>query len=251
MQQIKQTMNYDKFDFDPSNRDISFAKVKQLELSISLIDFGNSYPIVVGNPSSSKDGRPARMTIFDGQHRYWARFQLEKPIYFIIDPAMTIDNVGIVNSTQHGWKLADFLKTYSTDTSTREGLHEYKIVTGYRDRHGFKSGVALKILCGGRWGNVKDDLTNGSLKVTASLSDAERFAKAVLDFGKYVKFNKQDRFIFGFKKLWDSPDYNHKKMLSKLEYLSIKLVRCPGINDYVKMFQDIYNHRNQNPISVG
>ena len=250
MQQVKMTNNYDRFDFDPSNRDISIPKVKQLELSIGLIDFGNSYPIVVGQPKANGEG-PMKMTIFDGQHRYWARFQLDKPIWFIIDPKMSIENVGIVNSTQHGWKLADFIKTYSTDTENKEGLHQYKIVAGYRDRHGFKSGVALKILCGGRWGTVKNDLTAGTLTVTANLSEAEQFAKAIGDFGNYVKFNKQDRFIFGFKRLWDSSEYDHKKMLSKLEYLSPRLNRCPGIDDYIKMFLDIYNHKNQNPLTVG
>ena len=250
MQQIKQTNNYDRFVFNPSNRDVHPKRVEQLELSIGLFDFGNSYPIVVSPPNENNGEGPMIMTIFDGQHRYWARYNLSLPVFFVIDPDMTIDKVGRINSTQHGWMLGDYLQSFATETELNKGLHQYKIVTGYQARHDFKAGIALKILCGGRWGRVREDLVSGTLKVTTDLHEAENFARAVKDFGQYISYNKNDRFIVAFKKLWDSPEYEHRKMLSKLEYLSLKLNRQPNIKSYVQMFQDIYNHKNQNPIAV-
>ena len=72
MEQIKVTTNYDLFSFMPGNRDI--AKKNMLVKSIEKIDLTEYKPIIVNE----------NYVIIDGQHRFMACKELEKPIYYII-----------------------------------------------------------------------------------------------------------------------------------------------------------------------
>ena len=83
---IQETRNYGLFDFVKGNRDINRSHVNRLKDKIKRRDL-KEIPILV--LSKNKQGK---YPIFDGQHRFAARSELNKPIRFIVTEKLKADD---------------------------------------------------------------------------------------------------------------------------------------------------------------
>ena len=101
---IQETRNYGLFDFVKGNRDINRSHVNRLKDKIKRRDL-KEIPILV--LSKNKQGK---YPIFDGQHRFAARSELNKPIRFIVTEKLKADDISIANTDNSNWVMKNHLK---------------------------------------------------------------------------------------------------------------------------------------------
>lgn len=99
MARILETNNYNQFKHFPSNRPI---KEYALVDSIQQKNLLHLNPIMV-----TKD-----FYIVDGQHRLEAAKILDIPIYYVVDPHLTEDDIAILNFNQKSWVIGNFLNFF-------------------------------------------------------------------------------------------------------------------------------------------
>ena len=117
--QIQSTTDYNSFKLFIENRPISRKHVN------SFIDdktFPDKFPtaaIVVDK----------EMRIIDGQHRYSAAKELGIPVYYVVDPTATIDDIRLRNKKNKEWNSLHYIHYFSHDKD------DYKTVLELKEKH--------------------------------------------------------------------------------------------------------------------
>ena len=104
--EIQETRKYDIFKLVKGNREINRSHVNRLKEKISRRDI-KEIPILVG--SKDKNGQ---YPIFDGQHRFQARSELNKSIRFIEVKKMRPDDISEINTDNSNWVSKNFLNKF-------------------------------------------------------------------------------------------------------------------------------------------
>ena len=84
-------------------------------------------------------------------------------------------------------------------------------------------------------------LRSGDLQLV-DLLYAEKMADALLDVQKYVKFATYNRFANAFKRVFEHEEYNHKRMMKKLEQRKHTIKKLTSVTDYIRLIEGIYNY---------
>lgn len=236
---ILQTQNYALFRLDPLNRRINPDKLDRLYDAAQKKNLLHLFPIVV-----TRDH-----VIVDGQHRYKVAQALNVPIYYIVSSQMRIEDAAFVNTNVSRWTGIDYL-----DHWCRVGLPDYIRAKEFWEANPFLSfSNAIRILAyHGRDDapimshSSKESLFqvfyDGRFKIT-NLAFAQRGISMCRDFSRWVTFWKDTRFIGAVISLADHAEYDHAHMMQKMEYLSTRVVKCPDLKSYMKVLEDVYNHK--------
>lgn len=230
MTHLQSTTNYDQFRLDPRNREVNQQHVNQLAERVQANNLLHLFPIIVGS-----DG-----VIRDGQHRREVARQLGVALYYIVSDDMKIEDVPIVTKSVKQWTPADILSSYCA-----AGLPEYLALRGFMERYPFLTVSRAAKMChiGGIQKDVRLAFENGTY-TTNNIAFAEQVCEALLDFEKVgVKFWNDDNFWRAITSLLLNPDYDHSVMMSKMERLSTRLVKCPDTKSYITVLGEIYNDR--------
>lgn len=226
---IHSTVNYDQFRFDPRNRPINQDHLERLYDAIEKKNLLKEHPIIV-----SSDG-----IVRDGQHRLKVAEALKTPIYYIVSDDVTVDDVPGMNSLNRSWKSEDYLHAYC-----QEGRRDYLMLNDFwranRDimtlapamslcNYGDKSGLSIRFQSGEYQCN--------------DLEFAKSVVNAVRDFASYFKYYNAVAFINSIANLMGNADYDHERMMMKMKYLSARLVKCPDMDTYIAVINDIYNYK--------
>jgi len=234
MKQIQTTTSYGKFVLAGENRPIRLKKVERLRQAMERKNLSTNFPIIV-----SKNGKD-KYVIIDGQHRFLANVQLKAPIFYInAKDDISIDEVAEVNTLQDKWNHTDYLHHF-----TKKGMHEYKVLEGFMRRYGFGLTTSLAMLTGSK-GNRTDEFRAGNIVTTNNLTQANKHAERIHELGTHVSFFKTRSFVLACFDMFKRPDYDHERMVGKLDYLSHKLVRCANKEDYLGVLEEIYNFKAQ------
>ncbi len=229
---IHSSFDYDQFSLSPVNRPIRPAKVASLKDAIRTKDFTSEMPVKIND----------MYEIMEGQHTFLACVELGYPIYYIRS-TITEDDIAAINAEQDKWTMDDYLHHFTTI-----GLHNYKVFKGFKERHGLTFTVAITMLTKDYTSKPNAALSNrfkeGRFQATRSIAEAEEMASMLNDFavGGFKGWKSQS-FGLAFIKVWQYPEYDHKRMLAKLEYLSTQLVRCPNVDTYLELLERIYNFK--------
>ena len=62
-------------------------------------------------------------------------------------------------------------------------------------------------------------------------------------FAPWVPFWKETNFVSALLNLAVNPVYDHARMMQKMEYLSVRLVKCADVRGYIQVIEGIYNHK--------
>ena len=217
------------FRFYNKNRSIVKAKVSKLAAAIRLLNMTREKPIVVNE----------KMEIIDGQHRFEACKRLKFPIYYIKSTlnGKTNDAIITLNANQSAWQLMDYVKNYAD-----RGYADYKLILECMDKYKVTISCAVAF--------VSNADTSGS-----SLIKTGRFKKGAtsyhtlagihVDFGKIFKGADHILFIRALVILVKSGKYNHKEMFSKFVRQRYDLQGCATVEQYLKMFESMLNHRKR------
>lgn len=122
--------SYEMFKIHPANRDVDSTNIATIEDGMKKKFLLSSFPIVV-----NKD-----FEIMDGQTRFYAAKNLNKPIFYIVDPDIEIGDVAQLNFTRR-WKKTDVIKmkAYLGDAIAIDLQRRIKYAKGM----GYSAGSAL------------------------------------------------------------------------------------------------------------
>ena len=218
------TTDYEKFSFIKGNRGISESQVNAIVNNIvNDTDLLRYNPILVNR----------NMGVLDGQHRLLAAQKAGVTIWWNVAPddinLLTIANLNNGNK----WSPKNFVSLYAASNKKayilfRKFYSDYKLST------------STALLLFGR--QTMRSLREGTLHANDLLM-YEEFAEALTDVRKYVYFAKFNRFADAFTRIYTHPEYDHKRMLTKLKQRKDAIIRMATVEDHMRMLEEIYNHK--------
>ena len=250
MPRIKKTKDYDKFVFVDFNRDINRSLQSNLSKSAEVLEPRlDLYPLIV-KPLDKKyadasypDGKHE---IWDGQHRFIVARQRDAFIYYQIDENDSLKPEHLAYlQTSKGWNLDDYLHKFCVlANKLGNGTYQdYKIYDGFKRRSGWSHNNVIALLVSNTKGAVAS-FKEGHFKIERSIAESNDIIDMIGDFGSYFKHYKSRSFVTAMIKIITKVDgYDHKRMISKMEYLSEKLVKCPDATTYVMLLEKLYNFK--------
>ena len=229
------TNNYDLFVLLKVNRDVNPQHVKKIKESMSRHGFFPSEAITVRRIEGSR-----KYEVTDGQHRLAAAKELGLIVYYKIDEAITIDALPDLQISQK-WLPKDYLKLYSVGGN--EHYINLKNIYDSYNKVSIMTIVAMLMGSGGGDG-IYHKFNTGQFTIT-NLALTERTLQLAESLYKMYphSFLHSRLFLFSFLKVLSLPDYNHKRMLEKLEYQSEKFKQMSTPKGYAEMFDNIYNFK--------
>lgn len=225
---------YSMFRFDPQNRPINEDHLAKLHDSVVRKNLLREFPILVDE----------NFTIIDGQHRLRVAESLGVPIYYIVSSKVSMDDIVMTTDNVSKWENSDYLHRWCA-----KGKADYLSLKAFWDKYRYHDGKKFLTLnqclnlChyGDRIGMNRAFRDGGY--VCNDLQYAERVASALIDFSHYVDFYRDSVFVYAVSNLMANSRYDHSRMMSKMKYLSAKMMKCPDMDTYMAVFTKLYNHK--------
>jgi len=233
MNKVQQTEDYSSFTRIKGNRTINKAQVKKLYDSFNEHpELASAVPIIVND----------KMEIIDGQHRKEALKKLGLPISYVQIDGLDLRDVQIVNSATKNWSPTDYARSFA-----ELGNDNYKTYLEFREKYHFTHSILMLMLTGAMQrdgGNTTYSFRHGKFKV-GNLEQANKISKQFKDVVAYYKRADSRVFAVAFKRAAINPNYNHKRMLEKIQAYGAKFLKdSPYAEDYMRQLEKIYNYHN-------
>lgn len=178
--------------------------------------------------------------IIEGQHRLKAAELLGISVWCMCEESLSRDNVPMLAKMAREWSPDDYLSAHAS-----AGKKEYIKLKAFREKWGIAPSlcVAMAAKPGDR-GAMQRDFQNGTL-VFSNYEKAELIVQRCSDFGRWIVWWRDTVFVRAVQKVSEHPEYDHRQMMQRMEYNSIKLVRCVAVDQYIKILEEIYNYRSR------
>lgn len=214
------------------NRDLNLLHVQRLVKS-----FEHRHlvcPIIVNE----------RFEVIDGQHRIEASKITGMPVYYIMMPGYTIEEVQILNANQKNWNSMDFLHMYC-ERGKKPYLELKEFMGHFPD---FKLRVCIRLLEGPK--DKSEDINGVRARskrfeegrfLIPDLGKSYQIARRICEFKQFFDLYWTDQFVGAVLFLFKKKGYNHKEMLHKLGTYHASLRKCASVEEYLLLLEKIYN----------
>lgn len=241
---VKKTKDYSKFNTLHTNRRIDPKHVNTLKKSIE--DNGVLLnPVLVNN----------KMQVIDGQHRFKACKELEKPIYYLCVGDYGIDEVQALNLNQKNWTKKDYAHSFA-----EMGYDDYQVLLDfYNEMEEFTFTSCIKLLQGttsskdiGRKRNYSDTkqvFEEGTWEIH-DIEQAYNLVAFLRKIGEYYDGYNRAAFVNSIITLSKKSQFDKDEFLRKLEYQSNALSDCTKVGDYIELIEEIYNFKKRNKVNL-
>lgn len=228
---IYSTTNYRQFLFDKTNRPIDQAKLVRLYDAVVAKNLLADNPILVA----------LDFTVLDGQHRLKVAESLQVPIYYQFSSDTTMDDVATLNGRRTPWKLTDYLHFWCE----RE-KEDYIVLRDFMRRYDWLiPHMALELCYYGDKIDLKANFAAGQYRCN-NVDFATKVVHALLDFrATGFEYWKTRVFAYSVANLLANSDYDHSRMMAKLKYNPKALRPAVTMDDYYKVFDEIYNYKTR------
>jgi len=235
---VKSTTNFDDFSLIAANRPVDWGKIAVLRKELRRKNLTREYPVNVNSRTASKEryGLDGTKGVVDGQHRYISCKLESVPMYYQVVDTLTLDDIPRAAAVQSSWKMKDYIHHHAT-----KGRKQYMLFSSYMEKNRFAPSSTLTILCGDRSKYTVSKLKTGELNITTDWTVANAFADAIKELGAYISFNRQARFLEAYMICWNNEEFNHERMITKLEYLSSKVKKMTDTYSHLEQLESIYN----------
>lgn len=231
---IRETKDYGIFKLFHYNRKIANHRVTAISKSIN--KHGFIIPILVTKS----------MHIIDGQHRFLAAKQINKSIKYII---LDIDDkdllpllIADMNTNSKNWIINDY---YNLWLSLEK--EEYLKLESLRVKYDFPITVFIYIFRTSLKGSL-NEFRNGELIVSdetiETLTRKMENVNSILDLSDHLKELAKDQisFVKALLAIIRHKNCDFKYFFKKIKDNLGKIQRCSSIEDYIILFENIYNH---------
>jgi len=238
---MKKTKNYGMFTMVDTNREVSRGFVKRLKSSILEKNMLSFNPIIVDK----------NMVVIDGQHRLEAAKQLGVDIYYNVADFVGIREIRRLNTAQNSWTLLDFVQSYAKTSE------DYQYLLDFAEANQLPTLVAAQILTNFKGSNGKTkNIKQGEFKL-GDLKQVEKFMEAVSKLEPFLsEITRRDRGLNVSINILDKKKVNWTTMQSKAntiaQYKEDREIITKQVNqvNYLRMFEDIYNHNSKKPVRL-
>lgn len=231
---VRNTTNYSQFRGLVGNRRVRDAHVKKLVASIERNNLLEANPIMVNG----------HMEVIDGQHRLEAAKRLGLPIFYCVIGDVGIETVMDLQTSKK-WQIKDVIERWCI-----AGNENYLVLRDFCEDYGFSVSLAKHLLSDSSYkSGATDGFIEGKFQVT-KLNEALKFADKYAEIRKLIKqrFADSREFVLAFKDLMRSKNYNHARMLSKLEHSAHVLEIRDSKTDYMRDLEALYNRYERQSI---
>lgn len=231
--------DYGLFKMIAGNRELNERKINKIMDDIKAgIDVLKYYPIQV----REHDGR---LSILDGQHRFWIAKKLGRAVYYILlGEERSLYDIAAINSNTEKWKVRDFLNCYVN----LENPH-YKELDEFMKKYGLSATLCVKLLADGvpGYGAGGNDATEtfqrGAFKVFAR-AQAHSLAEACANFNDF-RYAKNANFFLAIHKIIAAGKVDIMEIVKKYNDHKDELIKQPSWKEYITNLENIYNKRRQ------
>ena len=215
------------------------AKNRQRKLRVSMKKHGflKEYPILI-----TEDLR-----ICNGHNRWQVACELGLSAWVQFTEIEDVATHAKAQNSATPWNINDFVTA-----KANKGYKEAKIVKYVSERYKLSVSTTIQLLTKKRLNsNSAESMIIDQEIVIVDYPWAEKIAMQVhelcLILNTHVQGQKVQQSLI---KCMEAPEqngqvYNHERMKTKLEYQYGKLVPVTTMKDYLRQFQDIYNHKCQ------
>ncbi len=237
---MKKTKDYDLFKFRADNRDkIDRNHVKRLVESIKTRNLLDLRPISVN----------AEMEVIDGQHRLLAAKELEVEIYYNIEKDLRSEDIILMNIAKV-WNAHDYLNYYC-----KNGHMEYIKLCGFMKANNITLKIALSLTMApqhdahhkyklGQYVFPQEEVATKEIDLCW---DIINYIKRMNGFSSYTR---SSRFWKALTKLIRHYNFDEGKFRNNLEKMVERVKSKASTADYLQMFMDIHNWRNNVRINL-
>lgn len=240
---VETSKNYHQFAFIVGNRPIDTTNYKYRKLKESIKEHGwiESFPATV----CRKDGQ---FLIIDGQNRFTAAKELGTPVVYV-ETKRTI-NIARLSECFRSWNSNDYAGSHAAD-----GNENFKSLIEFSNRHNISCvrGANLlhakqKAMIDGS-GNAHKSLKDGTFQFTEEgMIYAELVLRVCSHLPKNIRKNRTANAALARLLLID--EVNPDVLIQKIDTNIACVVPKGTIQDYIHMFESIYNKRNPNPVPI-
>ena len=228
------TDDYSMFNIHTGlNRFVSPNKVSMLIKEIQKVDLLPNNPILVNE----------KYDIIDGQTRFLAAKELNKPIYFTIKSGITLDIAPSLNMVQKPWKHEDYILHFET-----KGNEHYKYLHEAYKRTGINISTLSNLLMNGvvKQSGLNADIMRCGLFEVRYAELTETLYERAKDFDGINRFKywRCRNFLSALLTITTTKSYSHSQMIQKLLSVGYLLENKGNSEDFLKLLLDIYNWRN-------
>jgi len=238
------TKDYAMFKKSIKNTPIDHPNLRRVVASIKERNLLEYRPILV-----DKD-----MTVIDGQHRLEAAKILGLPIYYLVEEKLRISDMVRLNANQRHWREVDYFNFY-----VQSEVVDYIKLKRFMDKCGIGLRSAFAMLGFNRTGDMYEAFKKGEFefpndeKFEATLGNMENintFVDYIVEKTPLKKTIYNTTLIRALGYFFNLENVDFAVFMGKLEFQLKLFHRCTMLKDYLDMFAQIYNWKNQRPISV-
>jgi hypothetical protein len=228
---IRATSDYSIFKPVEGNRALNEKHVLELIERMQEHDFHEDDPINV----------TADMQVVDGQHRLEARMRLGRPVYYKISKAMRPEDIAVVNSSAHNWKLNDYIAYHIA-----KGNQEYVKLREFAEKWNILPYNAIGLLSGNsaQPGSGEVKATERGEFVVSNLAHAEHVMEHVQEFAKFMPYARSKAFMNCLVRVMRLPSYDKEEMLKKAKQQKEKFTtKFNDVRSWLNLLEEIFNYR--------
>lgn len=240
---IQRSTNYSEFAFLQTNRpiDTENSKYRDLFKSMKKLGWVPSFPATVFMKNGKK-------FLIDGQNRFTAAKEQGKAIiYVVVD--VNYDIPDLVSSFR-AWSSNDF----AASIAAKGNAHYVKLVE-FHKKHGISANRAACLLLAREHqmrdssGSATAALRAGTFKFTES---GRLHAETVLRVCSYLpkKLRKNRAANAAIARICLVDEINVETLIQKITSNNPQIIPKITVDDYLHLFEDIYNKRNTKPVAV-
>jgi hypothetical protein len=228
--QVKITSNYSQFKMLEGNRGVNILRVKKIKESMKekvLLS-----PIIVNE----------FMEIVDGQHRFEAFKDLSMPVHYLVQKGLRTKDAVMYNTNTKNWTSKDYIEAQVS----MDNLN-YIRLKNFMNRYKLAPQFCVEILSAHHDRSnreLMDKFRSGRFEIR-SWNTAVEFADNIEAMKAFYAGNKRLYFLRAMWSLHNNPAFKFPVLMSKLKYLSVRMVDCPSKKDYMRLIEELYNYKNR------
>lgn len=193
--------------------------------------------------------------ILDGQHSKEAikelKLENQQIVYVMYDTKGKDKDVCVLlNTTSKKWDVKDFLEIWVS-----AGNENYIWLKNIWEKYDLNYQTLIYMVTGMILGGNKNttdiDFKNGNLVIPQeNRQRAIRIAEQLKDVRDVMPKEIKNKRVFhkAFVKIALNKEYDHKRMVSKLNYQLDRIHKCSSETGYFELLQDIYNYKSSKKV---
>lgn len=228
--QVKETKNYEMFTSLLGNRIMNELHLNRLTKSMEeelLVS-----PIIVNEKNQ----------VIDGQHRLKVSKILGLPVRYIVCEGYGLSEVQRLNQNSKDWKMIDFISGYA-----QLGNKEYQYLMKFHEDSGLTITTCVTLLSNS--GSATNDIRNG-VWVAKHKKRANTIYEWLQILRPYYASIERKGFVMALMHMYKREEFNFSQFVSKVSIQPTALVDCVRTEEYITLFESIYNYKSRNKVNL-